>query len=296
MKYLITGSLGNISSPLTQTLVQAGQDVTVISSNADKKSAIEALGAKAAIGSVADEAFLTQAFQQADAVYLMIPNDFSKPDYPTFQRKIADLYVKALSNSSIQYVVLLSSIGAHLRKGAGPIDGLAYLEEKLQQLTDLNIQVLRPSYFYYNLFSLAGLIKNAGIAGNNFGNTEEKLVLTHTSDIADVAAEELLKHDFEGYHIRYIASDERHPSEIAAVLGQSVGKENTPWVPFTDEQSREGMLAAGVPPVFTELYVDMGKAIREGKLQEDYWKNRPVLGKVKLEDFAQEFAGAYQQG
>ncbi len=295
MKYLITGSLGHISSPLTQKLVQAGHNVTVISSNADKKSAIEALGATAAIGSVADEAFLTEAFQQAEAVYLMIPNDFSRPDYPTFQREIADLYVKALASSSIRYVVLLSSIGAHLRKGAGPIDGLGYLEEKLEQLTNINFQILRPSYFYYNLFSLAGLIKSAGIAGNNFGNTDEKLVLTHTSDIADVAAEELLKHDFEGYNIRYIASDERHPNEIAAVLGQSVGKEQTPWIPFTDEQSREGMLEAGVPPVFAELYVEMGQAIREGKLQEDYWKNRPALGKVKLEDFAKEFAAAYQQ-
>lgn len=295
MKYLITGSLGHISSPLTQKLVQAGQDVTVISSNPDKKAAIERLGATAAIGSVADEAFLTEAFQQADAVYLMIPNDFSRPDYPVFQREIADLYVKALLHSSIQYVVLLSSIGAHLRKGAGPIDGLGYLEEKLEALPNLNIQVLRPSYFYYNLFSLAGLIRDAGIAGNNFGNTDEKLVLTHTSDIAEVAAEELLAHDFTGYNIRYIASDERHPSEIAAVLGQSVGKENTPWVPFTDEESRQGMLAAGVPPVFTELYVEMGKAIREGRLQEDYWKNRRVLGKVKLEAFSQEFAGAYQQ-
>jgi hypothetical protein len=32
MKYIITGSLGNISLPITKNLVAAGKDVTVISS------------------------------------------------------------------------------------------------------------------------------------------------------------------------------------------------------------------------------------------------------------------------
>jgi uncharacterized protein YbjT (DUF2867 family) len=38
MKIIVTGSTGNISKPLAQTLVAAGHNVTVISSNADKSS------------------------------------------------------------------------------------------------------------------------------------------------------------------------------------------------------------------------------------------------------------------
>lgn len=45
MKYVITGSLGNISKPLTQKLIAAGHQVTVISSKADKIAEIEAIGA-----------------------------------------------------------------------------------------------------------------------------------------------------------------------------------------------------------------------------------------------------------
>jgi hypothetical protein len=37
----------------------------------------------------------------------------------------------------------------------------------------------------------------------------------------------------------------------------------------------------------------LGASLRSGKTQEDYWKNKPVLGRVKLEDFAKEFVGAY---
>jgi len=52
MKIVITGSLGHISKPLAQELVQKGQVVTVISSKQERQKDIEALGATGAIGSV----------------------------------------------------------------------------------------------------------------------------------------------------------------------------------------------------------------------------------------------------
>ncbi|SKB87320.1 NAD(P)H-binding protein [Dyadobacter psychrophilus] len=293
MKYIITGSLGNISRPVTKNLVAAGHDVTVISSSADKKSEIESLGATAAIGSVTDAGFLKTTFQNADVAYLMIPSSFALTDYAAFQLEVADKYLDALKSSNIKHVVLLSSLGAQMRKGAGPIDALGYLEEKLPELPDLNVNFLRPSYFFSNLFSLAGMIKHAGIAGNNFGDTDEKLVLTHTDHIAEVATDALL-HLFTGKNITNIANDERHPSEIAAVLGNAVAKPNTPWITFSDDDAYKGMLGAGLNESFAKLYLAMGQALRSGKMQEEYWKNRPEkLGDYKLEDFAKEFAGAY---
>src|SRR5580658_2402046 len=67
MKITVTGSLGNISKPLAKQLIAAGHQVTIVSSNADKTADIEALGATAAIGSIADTVFLTKAFTGADA-------------------------------------------------------------------------------------------------------------------------------------------------------------------------------------------------------------------------------------
>lgn len=293
MKYIITGSLGNISLPVTKNLVNAGHDVTVISSTANKKSEIEALGANAAIGSATDVAFLKNTFKNADIAYLMVPSSFAIEDYEKFQLEVADSYIEALTGSSIKYVVLLSSIGAHLRQGAGPIDAIGYLEEKLLGLPGIQSNFLRPSYFFNNLFSQAGLIEHAGIAGSNFGDSDEKLVLTDTDDIAVVATEALLNRPAEN-KITYIASDERHPSEIASILGKAVGKENIPWITFTDEQALEGMRGAGLNENFAGLYVEMGQALRNGTMQEDYWKNRPVLGSYKLEDFAKKFAAVYE--
>ena len=179
MNYVITGSLGHISKPLVQQLVQAKHHVTVITSRAENAAAIEALGATAAVGSIEDATFITNTFAGADAVYLMIPPKWSVDNWYAYQQQVADNYVAAIKQNNIPHVVLLSSIGAHLRKGAGPIDGLGYLEEQLNTLTNTHSLFLRPSYFFYNLFTQIDLVKNAGIFGSNFSGNEKLVLVTN---------------------------------------------------------------------------------------------------------------------
>jgi hypothetical protein len=65
-------------------------------------------------------------------------------------------------------------------------------------------------------------------------------------------------------------------------------------VEFSDEQSLEGMEKAGLPAAISRMYTEMGVATRNGKLFEDYFKNKPPFaGRIKLEEFAIEFAGKY---
>jgi uncharacterized protein YbjT (DUF2867 family) len=294
MKYVITGSLGHISKPVVERLVKDGHQVTVITSNGDRKSDIEALGAAAAVGSVEDAVFISNTFSGADGVYLMIPPNWGATSWLQYQQKVADNYAAAITANNIKHVVQLSSIGAHMRKGAGPVDGLGYLEDQLLKLTDVHVKMLRPSFFYYNLFSMIPLIKGMNIMGANYGGTDEKLVLVHTSDIADAVYAALSGLQFTGHTVDYIASDERTTDEIAAVLSAAIGKPGIPWVVFTDEQSLQGMLQAGLSETIAEGYTALGTGIRTGAVQEDYLKNRPAaFGKIKLEDFAGEFAAAF---
>lgn len=293
MNYIVTGSTGNISKPITQTLVAAGHDVTVVSSDANKKSAIEALGAKAAIGDVNDVPFLTGILKGADAAYIMIPPTWSPTDWPAFMRQTADNYVAAIQASGIQKIVQLSSIGAHLGYGAGPINGLAYLEKALSKV-NIDVISLRPSYFYTNLYSMVDLIKNAGIMGSNFGQPDEQFVLTHPSDIATVAAQHLLALDFVGHSHEYISSDVRTFTEIAQVIGFAIGKPQLAWVKFSDEDALNGMLGAGLQQTIADGYLEMGQGIASGIVQEDYFASgAKPQGKVKLADFAKELAGGF---
>jgi len=292
MKVTITGSLGNISRPLAEILIKAGHQVTIISSSENKKAAIEALGATAAIGAVSDIDFLTRAFTGADVVYTMVPPDFSVADYRKYEAGIGNNFAAAISASGIKRVVNLSSIGAHLAEGTGPIKGLHDVEGILNNLSDVTIKHLRPAFFYINFFGNIGMIKHMGILGANYG-PGTNLAMVHPNDIAVAAAEEI-QSGFTGKSVRYIASDERTVAEVTAVLGAAIGKPELPWVEFTDEQAQAGMLQAGLPEPIAAMYVEMGTAARNGIMWGDYLKNKPVLSKTKLEDFAQEFAQKYK--
>lgn len=294
MKYILTGSVGNITKPLATKLIAAGHEVTIISSNESRKAEIEKLGAKAAIGNVLDKAFLSNTFSGADAVYLMVPPTFTVTDWLGFQKEVSDNFAAAVKQSGVKNIVQLSSIGAHMGKDAGPIDGLAYLEKQLAAIDGINVVKLRPSYFYTNFYTLIDMVKHAGILGSNLGSADFSLVLTHPKDIADAAAKHLLALDFKGQNVQYVSSDIRSFAEIAKALGIAIGKPELPWIAFSDEDTFNGMTQSGLPEVFAKGYVQMGKSVREGLIQEDYFnRNEHPQGKVKLEEFAEEFAHAY---
>jgi uncharacterized protein YbjT (DUF2867 family) len=290
--YVITGSLGNISRPVVEGLVAKGKTVSVITSKADKVAEIEKLGAKGLVGDVNDAAFVRDAFRGAEVVYTMIPPIWQTTDWRGDQNRIADHYVAALTENRVPYVVNLSSVGAHLGHGCGPVDGLYDFEQKLNAIPGLHVKHLRPSFFFHNFLAQISMVRGAGILGANYGGNHT-LFLVHPRDIAQVALEELLNPNFTGSSVRYIAGDERDGKEIAAVLGKAIGKE-LPWVEFTDEQQEQGALGAGLPAEVARQYTQMGHALRDGSMQEDMRKHRPAFSPTKLEDFAREFAQAYQ--
>jgi uncharacterized protein YbjT (DUF2867 family) len=293
MNYVITGSLGNISRPIVLKLIAAGHNVKVITSRQAGVKAINELGATAAAGSVEDVDFLAEAFAGADAVYTMVPPKWDAADWKAYIGQIGSNYAEAIKATGIKYIVNLSSHGAHLENGAGPVSGLYRAEQALNALDDVNILHLRPGFFFSNFFSNIGMIKQAGIIGSN-NRADNTMILSDTTDVAEAAAEALLALNFKGHTVAYVANDERTPAEIAAVLGKEIGNPALPWVEFTDEQSIAGLEQAGMSHEVAVNYTEMGAALRSGQMMEDYKKHRPsVLGKIKLEDFANAFAMAF---
>ncbi|TCK83607.1 uncharacterized protein YbjT (DUF2867 family) [Albibacterium bauzanense] len=295
MRIIITGSLGHISKPLTQELIEKGHSVTVISSNPEKKTNIEELGAKAAIGSLEDVSFLTKTFTGADIVYLMEPpvyflNPTADPEKQW--SNIVQSYLLAIQQSGVTKVVHLSSIGAHTDKGIGMLETHHYVENILKQLpNNISIKFMRPVGFYYNMFAFLPTIKAQGIIVQNYGG-DEKEPWVSPLDIAAVIAEEIEK-PFDGREIRYIASDEVSPNEVAKILGEVIGKADLKWLVISDEQFKEGLISAGFGLKSAKGLTEMNASRFGGVLYEDYYRNRPVLGKVKLRDFGKDFADAF---
>lgn len=298
MKIIITGSLGNISKPLTAELVQKGHAVTVISSKPEKQKDIEALGAAAAIGSLEDRDFLTTTFSGADAVYCMVPpNNFFDPklNLLAYYQKLGSNYVEAIKASGVKRVVNLSTFGAHLEKGNGILIGAHDVEQLLNTLpSEVSITHMRPTSFYYNLLGYIATIKQAGIIAANYG-ADDIIPWVSPTDIAAAIAEEL-EIPFTDKKIRYVASEELTGNETASILGAAIKKPDLQWILTTDEQTLSALKSIGINPKIAAGLVEMYAALHSGLLAEDYYQNKPaVMGKVKLTDYAKEFAAAFNQ-
>ena len=308
MKIIVTGSLGNISKPLMQILVAGGHSVTVISSDPDKKSAIEAIGATAAIGTLEDAGFLTTTFTGADAAYCMIPLSFTEPDIGLYMRRIAHNYLQALKQSTIKRVVVLSGWAADVVRDEN-------VEDVFNALPDASITILRPASFYSNFYQSMDLIRGNGLMGKfltlrysglwallrgetgllmgNYGG-DDRTVFVSPVDIAEVAAEELLLRP-EKTTVRYVGSEEMTCNEAARIIGTAVGKPWLKWVLLSDKQMLQGLKMAKVPQKLSETLVEMQAATHSGKTLENFHRNNPPMGKVKLADFAKEFAAVYNK-
>jgi len=150
---------------------------------------------------------------------------------------------------------------------------------------------MRPVGFYYNMLAFIPTIKAKGMIVQNYGG-DEKEPWVSPLDIAAVIAEEIEK-PFNGRTIRYIASDEASPNEVAEILGGAIGKTDLSWQVIPDEQQLNNMVAAGMNSTTAKGLMEMNAARRGGVLYEDYYRNKPTLGKIKLKDFAKEFANVY---
>ncbi|SNR58059.1 NmrA family NAD(P)-binding protein [Flavobacterium sp. ov086] len=297
MKIIITGSLGNISKPLATELAQKGHQVTIITRDAGKQKEIEKLGAKAAIGSVEDAAFLTQSFTGADAVYCMIPRaNYFDPnlDLDAFTRKIGNSYAEAIKNSGVKRVVFLSSVGAHLEKNSGIIQRYNEIESVLNKLSDVAITFMRPTSFFYNLLAYIPVIKNHGFIAANYG-ADRMIPWVSPNDIAEAIADEITT-PLDGKKIRYVGSEELTGHETAQIIGNAIGKPDLKWVLTTDQETLDGLVNVGIQPKIAAGLVEMYAGLYNGTLAEDYYQNRPaIMGKTKLAEYAKEFAALYNQ-
>jgi NAD(P)H dehydrogenase (quinone) len=306
MKIIVTGSLGNISKPLTEILVAQGHAVTVVSSDPNKQGAIETLGATPAIGSIADVAFLTHTFKGADAVYAMIPLSFTEPDLGDHLRRMAQNYAQALQQTGAKRVVVMSGWAADLLKSEN-------VEDVFGTLNEASVTVMRPGSFYTNFYQSMDLIRGKGLIGKfltlrysglwalltgktgvlmgNCGG-DDRIVFVSPKDIADAVAEELMLHP-EKTTIRYVGSEEMTCNEAAKIIGTAVGKPWLKWVLLSDKEMLQGLKMAKVPEKLAETLVEMQAAMHSGKALENFHHNQPKMGKVKLADFAKEFADGY---
>ena len=161
--FVLLGSNGQITSQLARRLLAGSHRVRVVGRQAGTLAPLAAAGAEVAVGEPGDAEFLQRAFTGATAAYTMIPPCYGEPDMRVAQDRIGTAIATALAKARVPRVVNLSSIGAELPRGTGPIEGLHAQEQRLDALREIDLLHLRPGSFMENLLPAAAVVAEAGI-------------------------------------------------------------------------------------------------------------------------------------
>jgi uncharacterized protein YbjT (DUF2867 family) len=288
--YVILGASGNTGSIIADSLLSKGKKVRVVGRDAGRLQRFVRQGAEAFTGDVSDAAALTKAFTGARAAYLLLPPITSRED----QERESDAIANAVTKSGLRYAVYLSSYGAHVPEGTGPVTGLHSSEQKLNAIGDLHVLHLRAAYFMENNLAAISMIQEMGIFGHAL-LPDLKLPMMATRDVGNYAAQRLLDLDFSGKQTRELLGErDLSMAEATAIIALGIGKPDLRYVQFPYDQVQQGLEQMGMTPKKAAVYIEMFKAINAGVLAAQEPRSGDNTTPTSFEEFVQDvFAPAY---
>jgi uncharacterized protein YbjT (DUF2867 family) len=295
--YVIVGASGHVGAGIARSLLESGKKVRAVARKADALKQLADRGAEVSLGTVEDAAFLKQAFAGAHAAFLMIPPNFAlQTGFRQWQNRIGENFAGALEATKVPYAVTLSSVGAHLSEGNGPVAGLYDLEQRLNAITALNVLHLRPTYFLENHLNSIGMIKGMGFNG---GALRADLAFPQiaTRDIAVVGARRLTALDFKGKVVHeLLGARDVSMDEVTRVFGKAIGKPDLQYRQFPYADAQNGMVQMGLPAEIAGMYMEMTRGFNEGKITPTQPRNAETTTPTTVEEFATSvFAPAFNR-
>lgn len=289
---LVMGATGHIGSKIVSHLLANDKLVRCVARHFPDRKAFA--GADLAEGDANNVSFLTDAMRGCSAVFTMIPPNPSAQEVRYYQNKFGEVIAEAIEEAGIKKVVNLSSVGADLDEGTGPVLGLHDQEERLNEITHADIVHLRCGYFMENLISGIPSI----LSLNRFFGTipgDIPLSMIATRDIAARAAFLLMHPDFQGHNIEYLLGERDLTFiEVVRVLGESIKKPGIEYTEVPKEEMKRFLMGAGLSPDWADSYNEMGDAFSSGKIAGTLQRSKINTTATSIEEFARTtFLEAY---
>ena len=253
--FIVAGVTGNVGSVVARALLAQGKKTKVIVRDEAKGKEWSKAGAEVAIGALEDRAFLASALKGASGFFTLLPPNYQAVDFFGTQKSTADAIAGAVKDSGVAHVVMLSSIGADLAAGTGPIKGLHYLEEKLRA-TGVKLSAIRAGSFQENLHNALGAARQAGIYPNFMPSADYPIPMIATRDIGALAAQSLLTPPAKSEVVDLVGPAYSH-RQVAEKIGQALGKSlkivDIPAAGHVDALVQAGF-SKGLAQEFAEMY------------------------------------------
>jgi uncharacterized protein YbjT (DUF2867 family) len=262
--FVVLGITGNTGAAAAEALLAAGQGVRALVRDPGKASAWAARGVELVAGDVADHGALRQAFAGAKGAYVLVPPHPTHPDPIHYAGEVAHAVREAVRETGLERLVLLSSEGAHLPSGTGPIRGVHAAEEILAGAA-ASTTFLRATYFQENWQSVLATAREQGVLPTFLDDVDRPRSMVATADIGRAAADLLTVSHAPGV-VELKGPRDLTVRDVAAILGSTLGRTVTPVHP--PHEAWPGILMqAGLGRAYAELLVEMYDGINEGHVR-----------------------------
>lgn len=288
--YVITGATSRTGSQIARRLLQEGKSVRVIGRNAERLKDLADLGADAFVAEPTDAHALTRAFDGADAAWVMLQPNYviDSPDFRGFQDRVIAALSAALGASSIKHVVALSSWGAGLASGNGPVAGLHALEKMLARQTGLNVLNLRAGYFMENTLPFVDSILSEGRVVSPFRG-DLLLPLIATEDVAQAGADHLLALDFRGQQVLELhGAEDLSLLDMTGKIGKALGRADLAFRQIDEAAFAQSLRTAGASENIIGLMTEVVAGMNSGLIRTEQPRSMQSTGSVRYEDFLRD--------
>ena len=220
--YLVAGVTGHTGKVVAETLLAKGQPVRVVVRSPEKGAPWKTRGAEVAVANLEDEAGVGQALSGARGAYFLLPPDPIAIDFFGSCARLTDAIAGAVAKAKPPHLVFLSSIGAHVPSGTGPISALGQAERRFESL-GIGTTFVRASYFLENYGGVLPMARNDGVLPAFVPADFTQSVVT-TTDIGRTAAQALLDGARGRRVIELSGPKDVTPTDIAATLAHILGR------------------------------------------------------------------------
>jgi uncharacterized protein YbjT (DUF2867 family) len=283
----VLGAGGNTGGRVVRRLREAGETVRGVGRDTARLTDAAAHGAEPYAADITDRAALTAALRGADAAYVLMPLDVTRPGYRAQQEQVGTAVAAALADAGVPRVVALSSLGAERGRGTGFLETLHEQEQRLAAL-DARVLFLRPGLFFESFLPSLDAMLATGVHHDTI-DPELALPMVATADVGDAAAAALRDPDAAGVRELLGPEDLTVPDAVAR-LGAALGRPGLRYERPPEEVMRAVLVEVGLPPDLADENLAMNAAFNAGTVRSLAGRGPATSTPTTLEDWARPLA------
>lgn len=261
--YTIAGATGRVGGAAARTLLADGVEVRVLVRTPEAAEEWVGHGAEAVVVDLTDQARLTTALTGSSGFFTLLPFDPTSTDFHADMRALTTSISGAVTASEVPHVVMLSSVGADLPAGTGPLVALHDLEVALRS-TPAVVSAVRPGHFQEKVIDVLDVARHESVYPVFGDSPDVRTPQVATRDVGAVVAR-TLQSSPRAHEVIDLDSPGYTEREVADVLGQTLGRDlAVVTIPREDRQG--ALMAAGLSASVAEVLVGLYDADDAGLL------------------------------